>query len=93
MTASASYIWRSATYYSIFNEDYNRAGAFGQMDARLLWNDDDDRYTMILFVRNLLDDDGHLGAQRPGDPYVPTAQQYTIIQPRTFGIEIQRRFR
>ncbi|WP_367254231.1 TonB-dependent receptor [uncultured Phenylobacterium sp.] len=61
LTVSASYIWRDTQYGSLFTRGYNKSPAWDQVDARLIWRDADDRYTAILFVRNLFDTLGYEG--------------------------------
>ncbi|WP_374469310.1 TonB-dependent receptor [Phenylobacterium sp.] len=102
LTASATYVWRDDTYYSIFNEYYNRAKAWEQVDARLIFNDADDRFTAIAWVKNLFKaegvtgidgeriDTGPNGLGRPGGAFVNQTVSY--VAPRTYGIELQYRF-
>jgi iron complex outermembrane recepter protein len=97
LSASATYVWRDDTYYSVFNRYYNRAKAFEQVDARLLWQDRDDRYTVIAYVKNLFDVRGSTGvsgsrvnAVGPNEGFVN--QTISYIPPRLYGVELQYRF-
>lgn len=87
LTGSVSYIWRDAQYGSVFNRSYNRAPSWDQWDARLIFQPENDRYTVILWGRNLLNDIGYEGgatgfrkagfvgpAQAGGSTYVPVVQ-------------------
>ena len=98
LSASANYVWRSATYYSVFNRYYNRAKAWDQVDARLIFNAKEKNYTVIGFVKNALDRRGQLGASGarltnvgPNNTFEDIA--YAFVQPRTYGVELQYRFR
>ncbi len=99
LTLSASYIWKDETYESIFNRGYNRAPSYTQVDLRALWTDASDRYTVIVFAKNLFDTrgyDGASGAQLTSPPAVNQtsfAQSYSYTPPRTFGVQLQYRFR
>jgi iron complex outermembrane recepter protein len=100
LTGSGSYIWRSATYTSQFNRFYNKVPAWGQVDLRGIWRRGD--VTVIGYVKNLLDEEGPVGASgsrsntAPGSPttqpYDILSRNFTINQPRTIGLEVQRRF-
>ncbi len=50
---SLSYIWKSATYGSIFNQPWNLAPKYSQVDSRLTWTDAADRFTVFAYVKNL----------------------------------------
>lgn len=100
LTGSASYIWRSSAYSSQFNRWYNKIDAWGQADARLVWRSGERDWTVIGFVKNITDEEGpvsHSGtrsntAPPAGSPYAILNETYTFNQPRTFGVEIQRKF-
>lgn len=61
ITGSVSYSWRAAQYGSIFNRSYTRSPSWDQVDARISYKPNNDKYTVILFVKNLLDDVGYEG--------------------------------
>jgi iron complex outermembrane receptor protein len=71
--ASATYTWRDEQYGSIFDRDYWKSPAYDQVDARITFRDRDDRYSIILYGRNLTDDIGYEGgpgaSRRAG--YIP----------------------
>ncbi|MFC3079186.1 TonB-dependent receptor [Phenylobacterium terrae] len=99
LTASVSYVWRDDTYYSVFNRWYNQAKAYETVDARVLFNDADDRFTVIGFVKNIFDVEGAAGADanRRNTAMLPTfgfiTRNLSLIAPRTYGVELQYRFR
>jgi iron complex outermembrane recepter protein len=91
LTASATYAWRDAVNYGIFDFSQARAPAEDQIDARLIWRDAGDRYSLIVFGRNLTDEELVNGleveAENAGSPRL-----VTLAPPRTFGVELQYRF-
>ena len=97
LTASASYVWRDDTYFSVFNRYYNKAKAYEQIDARLLWNAANKRYTVIAYAKNITDVKGQvvMGGTRitnPGPNFGFVNQNPSFITPRTYGAELQYRF-
>jgi iron complex outermembrane receptor protein len=97
LTASASYSWRSATYFSVFNRYYNKGKAYEQVDARLLWNDAGKKYTVIGFAKNIFDTRGQvvMGGTRlanTGPNFGAVDQNVSFIPPRSYGVELQYRF-
>jgi iron complex outermembrane recepter protein len=56
---SLSYFWRDRFASSLFNNPGDVTPAFDQVDGRLIWNDGGGRFTVIGFVRNLLDQEGY----------------------------------
>jgi iron complex outermembrane receptor protein len=103
LTGSVSYIWRDKQYGSIFTRSYNETPSWSQVDLRLTWKDAKDRYTIIAYGKNILDDLGYYeGATsarvvgRIGPSGVPTVQgiasTYPLTPPRTYGVEFQYRF-
>jgi iron complex outermembrane receptor protein len=100
LTFSPSVIWKDKTYSSIFNRAYNLAPDYTQVDARLLWADRDNRYTVIAYVKNLFDKVGYdnvsaaLRTNSYADINNPVlGENYSLTPPRTFGIEFQYRFK
>ncbi|WP_411287392.1 TonB-dependent receptor, partial [Phenylobacterium sp.] len=98
LTGSVTYVWRDDTYYSLFNRYYSRAKAFETVDARVLFSDRDDRYTVIGYVKNIFDAEGLAGISgaRLNQPFPATQgrinQTLNLIAPRTYGLELQYRF-
>ncbi|MCC2601145.1 TonB-dependent receptor [Sphingopyxis yananensis] len=96
LTLSGSYMWRDASYSKIFNRSYNRIPSFDQVDARLIWTAKDDSYRMIAFAKNIFNTLGYDSASgtlllepTPG----AVAQSYSYTPPRTFGVQLDVRFR
>lgn len=100
VSASLTYVWRDATYYSIFTDYWNKAKSFGQTDFRMLFNDKDDRFTAIAYVKNVFDTRGSAGVSGtrvpsllPGQPnYGYVNRTISYVLPRTYGVELQFRY-
>lgn len=97
VTASLTYVWKDDTYYSLFNRYYSKAKAWDQVDARLLFNDKDDRFTVIAFMKNVFDSRGlsgidgtRLNTAGPNEGFINQTLSY--VPPRTYGMELQYRF-
>ncbi len=106
---SASFIWKDKMPDAIFNEWYYVAPSYSQIDSRISWNDAADRYTIFLYGKNLANKLGYdgIGAGAVIDPAPGTAacgtnqegaayycnQSLGLTPPRTYGIEMQYRFK
>jgi iron complex outermembrane receptor protein len=95
---SLSYIWKSATYGSIFNEPWNLAPKYSQVDSRLTWTDAADRYTVFAYVKNLqnkTNSDAVLGyyIADPAPGYGHQGTTFGLTPPRLYGVEVQFRFK
>jgi iron complex outermembrane recepter protein len=95
---SLSYIWKDKTYDSVFNEPYNLAPAYSQIDSRLTWTDAANRYTVFAYVKNLQNHLGYdevygsrISAAAPGYPLYDVT--YGLTPPRTYGLQIQVRLK
>jgi iron complex outermembrane receptor protein len=95
---SLSYIWKDKTYDSIFNESYNLAPSYSQVDSRLTWNDAANRYTVFAYIKNLQNKLGYDGVS--GYPIGTTSagvqgigETFGLTPPRTFGVEVQIRLK
>ena len=93
---SGNYVWRSSAYSNIFNRDYNRMPSYDQVDLRAIWSGRDDRYRVIAYVKNLFDSTGYdsaLGNLLASSPTLAVAQSYSLTPPRTYGVQLEFRFR
>jgi len=95
LTLSATYIWKDRTFDSIFNRSYNLAPAYDQVDLRASFNDIKDRYSIILFGKNVFNTLGYdnVGGQRLSSQLIGTFQAFGLTPPATYGIELQVRFK
>lgn len=96
ISASLTYVWRDATYYSVFNRYYNKVKSYGQTDARVIFNDKDNKWTAIGYVKNVFDTRGSAGVSATRINTGPNVgfvnQTVSYVLPRTYGVELQRRF-
>ncbi len=104
---SATFTWTDETYYQPFKSAANKVKGYDVTDFRALWNDADDRFTIIGYVKNAFDQKGFTSNGSttptaifdvPGSGSAPnitqtrTAITRGLIQPRTYGVELQYRF-
>jgi len=61
LSPSLTYVWRDKQFGSIFERFYNEAPSWSQVDARLTWQGKDNRYSVILYGKNLFDTKGYDG--------------------------------
>ena len=92
VNASGSYVWRDKVYSSIFDRPYYLADARGQVDARVTWTDTDDRYRVILYGKNLTDEQDYDTLTATRQSTGALNETYVLIPPRTYGVELQYRF-
>lgn len=96
LSLSGNYVLRSSAYSNIFNRPYNRMPSWDQVDLRAIWTGTDDRYRVIAFVKNLFDSKGYDSAQGnllASSPTLEVAQSYSLTPPRTYGLQLEFRFR
>ena len=99
LTPSASMVYKSETYYSVFNRFYNLGKEGTQFDARVIWRDAQDTYSIIGYVRNISNQTIIEGAsatilagtqQANGTRFLN--RNWSVNPPRTYGVEFQYRF-
>jgi iron complex outermembrane receptor protein len=98
LTLSGSYIWKDGEYSSIFNRPYNYASPYSQVNLRATWTDARNRFTVIAFVDNVFNTIGTDGTSGfivspPGVNPTLVDKFISLTAPRTFGMEIQLKFR
>ncbi|HEY2359362.1 MAG TPA: TonB-dependent receptor [Phenylobacterium sp.] len=99
LTLSATYVWKDATYGSLFNRPYALAPSYDEADFRVTWTGANHNYSVIAFINNAFDKTGYDGAGgslllQPTAPMTtgPITFNPSLIAPRTYGIEFQYRF-
>jgi iron complex outermembrane recepter protein len=92
LTASGTWTYKDETYYSVFTRDHNLAPAYDETDLRLLWNEPNNRYTIIAFAKNVFDDEGYEAAGATMSAWGVQSRTRSLTFPRTYGIEAQFRF-
>jgi iron complex outermembrane receptor protein len=96
-TVGGTYSFTDDLQSNVFNNPNARADSNEIADFRLLWNDAQNRYSIIGFVKNAFDEEGFIRSAGSS----PVAQSPTtlgsrrtvgLIYPRTYGAEVQFRF-
>ncbi|MET0225107.1 MAG: TonB-dependent receptor, partial [Dokdonella sp.] len=91
-TAGGTYTDIGAQQSTIWMNPIYTSPSFGLADVRLLWNDAQNRYTVIGFVKNAFDEIGY-GSMTGGTPTpVGVRRSVSLTFPRTYGMELQYRF-
>jgi iron complex outermembrane receptor protein len=104
LTFAATFVWRDTQLgNTTFNTPYNTAPSWYDVDMRMTWSGDHDRYEIIGFVKNLTNTiqypTGALGsgltgnavtASAPGSYFYNTT--YNLNPPRTYGVELRYKF-
>jgi len=91
LTFSVSDTWTDYHFSAIFNSaDYYTPG-YNNLDLRMLWNDAKDRYTVIFYGKNVLNETQY-DYIYPGTS-VPIQLTHSLNAPVTYGVELQVRFR
>ncbi len=99
LTLSGTYIWRDKQAGAIFDEPYDTAPSWSQVDLRATWKAPDDKYEVSLYGRNVFNTTGYEAAA-PGLVYStgPAANNYRVATdyginpPATYGIELHYKF-
>jgi iron complex outermembrane receptor protein len=91
LAVSASWLWRDTQYASIFNRRENLLPAYDQTDLRMTWTGATNSYSVVGYVRNVLDDEGFDGVSANATASGIT-NSFSLTPPRTFGLELQYRF-
>jgi iron complex outermembrane receptor protein len=92
LTFSGTYTDTDDQQSAVFLNPLYTAPSFEIADFRLLWNDADNRYTLIGFVKNAFDEVGY-GSSTAGSPTaVGPRREVSLTFPRTYGMEVQFRF-
>jgi iron complex outermembrane recepter protein len=96
LVLSGSYLWRSSSSSTVFNEPLLIAPSYGQADFRASWFSDS-HYTLVLYMRNafnVVGKDAISGGQYTAGGYAGAnnALSWQLIPPRTYGIEVRYRF-
>ncbi|MBB6093453.1 iron complex outermembrane receptor protein [Povalibacter uvarum] len=91
LTFSGSYTWQDEATYSLFANPAYRVDDFATADFRILWDDVQDRYTIIAYADNAFDDEGYVGASVTALSQ-GARRSRSFIAPATYGVEVQYRF-
>ncbi|HEY3888409.1 MAG TPA: TonB-dependent receptor [Caulobacteraceae bacterium] len=104
LTLAGSYSWRDVQDGTVFNRAYDNAPSWDDVDLRLLWKGNHDRYEVIGFVKNLLNSNqfeaadggaGLLGNSTSATTATAGLNEenvFTLAPPRTYGVEVRYKF-
>ncbi|MFI4975874.1 MAG: TonB-dependent receptor [Caulobacterales bacterium] len=100
LTLSGTFVWKDRTYDGLFNRAYDLSPSYSQVNLRATWRGANDRYSVIAFVNNLFNTvgyDGTTGSQLNLITSTATPEHIvlntSLTAPRTFGVELQYRFK
>jgi iron complex outermembrane receptor protein len=101
LSLSGTYIWKDKSYSSIFTRVYDEAPSWSQVNTRLTWSANHDRYEVVLFCNNVFNTLGYDAAatgyiinnpvSNPGLSYSQVSA-FDLTPPRTFGAEFHYKF-
>jgi iron complex outermembrane receptor protein len=92
LTLGTTWTYRDDAYYSVFSREHYLAPSYDNVDFRALWTGSDNRYTLIAFANNALDDDGYEAAGASMSAWGVQSRTLSLTAPRTYGLEVQFRF-
>ena len=92
LTAGGTYSYTDDLQSTVFANPIRLAPANEVADFRLLWNDAQDRYTLIAFVKNAFNEVGYVRSTGSDPTAVGSRREVGLIFPRTYGMELQVRF-
>lgn len=91
-TLAGTYSFTDDLQSNVFSNPVARADSNEIADFRLLWNDAQNRYTIIGFVKNAFDEEGYIRSSGSAPTAVGSRRTVGLIYPRTYGAEVQFRF-
>lgn len=89
LAASSSYLWRSSSSSTVFNEPTLISPSYGQVDMRLTYSSAS-HFQLVGYIRNAFNSAGKDAITGGPAPY--DVLSYQLIPPRTYGIEARYRF-
>jgi len=90
-TPTFAYSYTSSYFTDLFNNPYQRVGAYGLVDLALNYQDPTGRWTLALWSHNLANTRYALGAEDLGSSGLPGTRAKFYADPRTFGLELRVR--
>ncbi|MGH6992494.1 MAG: TonB-dependent receptor domain-containing protein, partial [Caulobacteraceae bacterium] len=96
LTLSGSVIWKDVTYDDVFNRWFTKQPAYTLVNLRATWTDAKNRFNIILYCNNVFNAIGYdaaAGALLLQGPPEDIAASYDLTPPRTYGAELEVRFR
>jgi iron complex outermembrane receptor protein len=91
-TIGGTYSYTDDLQSNVFSNPIATADSNEIADFRLLWNDANNRYSIIGFVKNAFDEVGYIRSAGSSPTAVGSRRTVGLIYPRTYGAEVQFRF-
>ena len=91
LTFLADYAWIDQVYFSPFEENQDKAPAYGRVDARITWLSADTAWTVAAFCNNVFDDIGIRQIEAYDEPQ-NFRRTGSLTNPRVFGMEVLYKF-
>jgi len=99
LSMSGTFIWKDKSYASVFERPYYEAPSWDQVDLRLTWSGDHDRYEVVAYVKNVFNSLGYDAAgagyyllNPVGGGAATQAPAYDLTPPRLYGLEFHYKF-
>ncbi|HEY7642188.1 MAG TPA: TonB-dependent receptor [Steroidobacteraceae bacterium] len=92
LTFGGTYSFTDDLQSNVFSNPNATADSNEITDFRILWNDAQNRYTVIGFVKNAFDEVGYIRSSGSAPTAVGSRRTVGLIYPRTYGAEVQFRF-
>jgi iron complex outermembrane receptor protein len=92
LTFGGTYSYTDDLQSNVFSNPNATAPSNEIADFRILWNDAQNRYSIIGFVKNAFDEEGFIRATPSSPTGVGSRRSVGLIYPRTYGAEVQFRF-
>jgi iron complex outermembrane receptor protein len=92
LTFGGTYSYTDDLQANVFSNPVARAEENEIADFRLLWNDAQNRYTIIGFVKNAFDEEAFIRSTGSSPTAVGSRRTVGLTYPRTYGAEVQFRF-
>jgi iron complex outermembrane recepter protein len=92
LTFGGTYSFTDDLQSNVFSNPIARADSNEIADFRILWNDAQNRYTIIGFVKNAFDEEGYIRSSGSSPTFVGSRRNVGLLLPKTYGAEVQFRF-
>jgi iron complex outermembrane recepter protein len=92
LTFGGTYSYTDDLQSNVFSNPIATADSNEIADFRVLWNDSQNRYTLIGYVKNAFDEVGYIRSAGSSPTGAGSRRTVGLIYPRTYGAEVQFRF-
>jgi len=91
LSTRADYFWQDEFYANEFNKPSDNFDGWEQLDLQVTLRPPADNWHAMLFVKNAMDNDDVTRLNQEG-PEVGLFRNVSVLEPRTYGIEVGLRF-